>query len=79
MKTEYKLVGLSKGQRATLELLDTDRETFWAKIEMPQDRFNAVWNYCEGNWEDKKIAEVECDYITPEGIPINPRMLGFRE
>ena len=79
MTKDYKLVGLSKGKRATLELLDTDRETFWAKIEMPNDRFKAMWDYCKGNWKDIKIAEIECDYITEGGSPINAVMKGFRE
>lgn len=79
MIAEYKLVGLGKSKRATLELLDTDRETFWAEIDMPDDRFNALWDYCCGNWEDTKIAEVECDYITKDGAPINGVMRGFRE
>jgi len=78
MKKDFKLVGLSKGKRATLELLHSDRETFWAKIDMTQDRFNAMWNYCENNWKDTKIAEVECDYLTSDGIPINAVLTGIK-
>jgi hypothetical protein len=79
MTAEFKLVGLSKGRRATLELLHTDRETFWAKVDMAEDRFEAMFNYCKHNWKDIKIAEVECDYLTEEGIPYNAVMKNFRE
>lgn len=79
MIAEYKLVGLSKSKMATLEPLNTDTETFWAKIDMPEERFQAMWDYCKGNWGDTKIAEVECDYVTSCGSPINATLKNFRE
>lgn len=79
MKAEFRLVGLNRAFRATLEFIHTDREVFWAKIDMPKDKFDAMYKYCKGNWGDTKIAEVECDYLTEEGIPINAVVRGFRE
>jgi hypothetical protein len=80
MRVEYKLVGLGRNKKATLELLNTDREIFWADIDMPDDRFNALWDYCKGESYEKniKIAEVECDYVTKDGNPVNGVMKGFR-
>ena len=70
MTVDYKLVDLGRNKKATLELLDTDREIFWADIDMSDDRFNALWDYCKGESYEKdiKIAEVECDYVTKDGI-----------
>lgn len=79
MKSDFKLVGLSKPRSATLEFLHTDAETFWAKIDMPDDRIEALWGYVSGNWKEKKIAEVECDGLYKDGTPINPRVVGIRE
>jgi hypothetical protein len=79
MIVEYKLVGLAKNKRATLELLHTDKEVFWAKIDMSDNRFDAMWKYCSGNWDDFKIAEIECDYVSKDGAPINGIMKGLRE
>lgn len=79
MNAEFKLVGLTKGLRATLELLDTDKEIFHAKVAMSKDKFDALWKYLDNHWDDGiKIAEVECDYLTPEGIPVNAVMTGFK-
>lgn len=79
MKVEYKLVGLSKGKKATLELLNTDKETFHATIDMPEDHFNSMFNYCQGHWDDKKIAIVECDSVLENGAPVNGVMINFYE
>jgi len=78
MIQDYKLVGLSKGKRATLELLDTDRETFWTKIDMSDDRFEALWNYFGKDYTDVKIAEVQCDYVTKCGAPINGKVINIK-
>lgn len=79
IKSDFKLVGLSKAKSATLELIDTDRETFWATIDMTQEKFDSMWKYCENNWSDKKIAEVVHDGFYADGTPKNPVMTGFRE
>lgn len=78
MKAEFKLIGLSKSKKATLERLDTDKHIFWADVVMSQDRFDALWNLCKGNWDDIKIAEVECESLSDCGAPINGKMINFR-
>ncbi len=79
MKSDFRLRGLNKSKTATLELIDTDRTTFWAKIDMPKERFNALWDYCKGNWKEPKIAEIEHDGFNDDGTPHKPIMTGFRE
>lgn len=78
MKTEFKLVGLSKPKSFTLELSGSE-DTFNATSEIPQDRFDALFNYCKNNWGDKKIAEVQHDGFHNSGIPINPVVINIRE
>lgn len=79
MKTEFRLIGLSKPRSATLQFLDTDKEIFWAKIDMPEDRIKALWDYVSGNWDKKYIAEVEHSSVDKDGVPINAVMNGVRE
>ena len=43
------------------------------------EKFNELWNYCEGNWIDRKIAEIEHDGYFEDGLPINPIVVGIRE
>lgn len=52
---------------------------FWPKVGIDRDRFEALWNYCKGNWKDKKIAEIEHDGFYEDGTPINPVVVGVRE
>lgn len=78
-RSDFKLVGLSKGKRATLELLYTDRETFWAKIDMDDDEFDSLWEFCSEDWKAKKIAVIEHDGLYPDLTPINPIMVDYRE
>lgn len=77
--SDFKLVGLSKSKSFTLELLESDKETFWATSNMEQERFDALFDYCKNNWEDKKIAEVKHNGLTSDGIPINPLVINIRE
>ncbi len=44
-----------------------------------KERFDALFDYCGGNWKDKKIAEIEHDGLNKEGIPINPVVVAVRE
>jgi len=75
MKGKFKLVGLSKSKSVTCE---TDKEDiFWPKVEMSQDRFNALWDYCKGNWDEPKFAEIEYDRLDETGEPINPVLLNI--
>lgn len=77
-KHDFKLVGLGKPRSATLEHLDNDRDTFWAVIDMPKDKIEELWKLCEGDWKNNKIAEIECDRLSEDGVPINARMVGIR-
>jgi len=79
IKTEYRLVGLSKPRSFTLNFLDTDRDTFWAKSDMSYERFNALWNYCKDNWDVAKIAIVECDGFYEDKTPKNPMVIEVKE
>jgi len=79
MKSDFRLVGLSKPKSASLQFLHSDKTTFWASIEMPEDRINALWDYCKDNWHEKKIAEIEHNGLYEDGTPIKPIMIGVRE
>lgn len=79
MISEFRLVGLSKPKSATLQLLDTDKETIWAKVDMPKDRFDALFDYCKGNWKQNKIAKIKHDGLREDGTPINPVVLEIEE
>ena len=71
MKSDFKLVGLSKPCSMTCEPLENEN-IFWVKPNMPQDRFKALWDYVSGNWDDTTIVELEHDGIKSDGTPINP-------
>lgn len=78
MKSDFKLVGLTLPRSATLEFLHTDKETFWAKIDMPDDRCLALFNLAKNDdtfWEEKKIAVVEHDGFYEDGTPQHPKMI----
>lgn len=78
-KSDFALVGLGRPFSMTCGLLHTDRETFWPKVGIPRERFDALWDYCSGNWKDKKIAEIEHEGLYEDGTPINPVVVGVRE
>jgi hypothetical protein len=79
MKSDFKLVGLSKTKSMTCEPLDKE-ELFWPKCGLSQDRFDALWKYKEGNWgEGTMIAEIEYDSLTEDGIPVNGIVIAVRE
>lgn len=79
MITDFKLVGLSKTKSMTCEPLDKE-DPFWPKCGLTQDRFDALWNYRNGNWKDgTMIAEIEYDSLTSDGIPINGIVIAVRE
>lgn len=76
--TDFKLVGLSRAKSATCELLYTDKETFWPKVGLTQDRFDALWDFCDGDWKNQKIAEIEHDGLDADGLPINGVLVNIR-
>lgn len=74
MITHFPLTGLSREKSVTCTY--GKRENFfWPKVELTQDRFDALWNFCSGNWDEKKYAVVEHDGIEEDGEPINPRLI----
>lgn len=77
MITEFKLAGLSKPKSMTCY---TKKEViFWPKVEMAQDRFDALFVYCKHNWQDEKVVEIEHDGFYEDGTPINPVVKTFKE
>lgn len=71
--TNFRLVGLSKPKKATLR---TDNEMiFWAEVKMTRERFSALFDYCKGNWSEKKVAVIEHDGFYKDGTPRNPTMI----
>ncbi len=78
MKSDFKLTGLSKPNSFTCESLENEN-IFWAKSNMSQIQFNALWDYCHQNWKIKKIAEIEHDGLYTDGTPMNPIVVRVRE
>lgn len=81
--TEYRLVGLNKSKpHATLNFLHTDKDIFWADIEMPKDRFDALFNWAKNEdnfWKRQNIAVVKHDGVYDDNTPINPIMIEFKQ
>jgi len=78
MKTDFKLVGLGRKKSMTCEPLG-NQNTFWPKVEIDQDRFDALWNYKKNHWEDKMIAEIEHEGLFSDGTPKNGIVVAVRE
>lgn len=68
----FKLTGLSRPKSMTCHTMDKRESIFWPKVQLSQDRFNALWDYCKNNWDEKKLAQIECDGLYKDGTPINP-------
>ncbi len=79
MLTDFNLVGLNKAKVATLELLHSDRESFHAKIDMSQEQFDTLWEFCSNNWESKIIGVIKHEDFHPRGTPKNPIMVDYRQ
>lgn len=83
MKTDCRLIGLSAPRSGTMELLDSDKELFWAPFDIPEDRYKALFNWAKGDdtfWRTAWIAEVEHDKLSKDGIPIgNQKIVAVRE
>ena len=78
MKSCFKLIGLSRPQCVTCELVDSE-VTFIAKNGLSEQKFKELWNYCKDNWGDKKVAEIEYDRLSDNGTPINPIVVNISE
>lgn len=83
MKSDFRLIGLSAPKSGTLELLNTDKETFWAPFDMSDDRYKALFNWAKNAddfWHTPWIAEVEHDRLGDDGCPIgNKRIISVRQ
>lgn len=82
IKSDFRLIGLSKPNSATLTFLDTDKTTFWASFNISPDRFKALFKWAKESddfWKTKWIAEIEHDGYYEDGTPKNPICTGVRE
>lgn len=80
MISNYRLVGLSAPKSATLHFLDTDKTTFWAPVDMTDDRYKALFAYIKNDWKKtKRVAVVEHDGVYEDGTPKNPVMIEMFE
>lgn len=83
MKTDYRLRGLSSPRSGTLELLDSDKTTFWVPFNIPEDRYKALFNWAKEDdtfWKIAWIAEVEHESYSTIGCPIgNAQIVAVRE
>lgn len=74
MKTEFRIVGLSRMKSITCET--SKQDTFHPNLDnLPQDRFNALWDLLDGSWKDKPMCIIEHDGIRYDGTPKNPRFI----
>lgn len=74
MKTEFKLIGLTKPNRMTCEPLNNDN-IFWVESGLTKEVFKSLFEYCKGNWKDKKIVLLKHDGINKDGTPIKPEFI----
>jgi hypothetical protein len=75
MKAVYPLVGLSKPKSATLT--GPKEDFFWATIAMPEEEIKDLWNYCSGDWEEKKYGIIEFKDLSSDGFPIDAKLIGI--
>ncbi len=66
---EFDIVGL--GRPKYLACWTEKRETFFPKVEMSEEIFKELFNYCKGDWTDPKIAVIEYESLNGEGKPLN--------
>lgn len=74
----FKLCGLSKPASFTCESMYNE-DLFWAKSGIPQDRFDALFEYCGGNWQNLKFVEIEHEGLYNDGTPIKPIVISIKE
>lgn len=81
MITNFKLIGLSAGNRCTVSVDGTDRDWFHTKTNLTQDRFDALFNYFKNGddniWKTNPRVIIEHDGFYEGGIPINPIAIDF--
>lgn len=73
MTSKFNLIGLSRPKSITCSVIGGSEEIFWPKVEMSQDRFNALWEFYSGRTSgDKFTAIVQHDGLYEDGVPKNP-------
>lgn len=74
--SEFRLIGLSAGNRCTLGVGETDRYWFHASTNLTPDRFQALFDYFKKGpddiWKSWHIAVISHDGLYDSGIPKNP-------
>lgn len=71
VKAVFPLIGLSKPKSCTLTF-GKQEHFFWPKVDLPQDRFDALWTFCRDNWDEKKYGVITHEGLGEDGEPINP-------
>lgn len=81
MRSDFRLVGLSKGKSFTCSNLYKE-DIFWPKVNMPQDRFDALFKWAKATdnfWKTNWIVEIEHDGFYEDGTPKNAVAIAVRE
>lgn len=82
MQTEFQLTGLSRVNEGNIIASCTiyhNEDSFKAQIVGDAKLKQDLWNYCEGDWKDKKIGMIEHDGFYSDGYtPKNPVLLSIR-
>lgn len=74
---DYQLVGLER-LRADPEYMIASctpfesGESFKARLDMSNESKEALWQYCENNWDERKKATVRHHGFNNGGLPIAP-------
>ena len=82
IKQDYRLIGLSAPKSGTLELLTTDKHTFWGVFDMADDRYKALFKWAKEDddfWKTAWIAECWCEGVQDDGTPINAIITDIRQ
>lgn len=75
MTGKFIMSGLSKPASVTCR---HNNDIFWATSGIPQDRFNALFDYFKNGpddaWKGEKYAILEYDKVSSDGFPIDAKM-----
>ena len=80
MKSDFSLIGLSRIKSMTCSNLYKE-DIFWPKVDIPQDRFDALFNWARSTdfWQIKWIAEIEHKGFYEDGTPRHHIVKAIRE
>ena len=82
MISEFLLRGLSAPKSFTCQTMDAKQDIFWAKTNMTDERYKALFNWAKNTddfWKSKWIAVIEHDGLYEDGTPKNPIVLSIKE